>query len=186
VLAPLQGQWNQFPPGQQERLRGVVQRWQAAPALRRGFIERRIARWAALDPQQRAEMGARWKRYRDMPPEQQQGVRDAFRHFRELPPEQRAVLRARYEAMTPTERAAFAAGAEARQRSGVWQSLLADVPAEQRAALRAMWQSFDQQERHSLRRYVRGLPSTERVALRDRLLAMTPAERSDYIARLAR
>jgi len=185
VLAPMQAQWSTLAPRQQQRLRDVAARWQAAPPLRRALIERRIARWAALSPAQRGDLAARYEAFSRLPPEQQQDLREAFRRFRALPPEQRAALRERYDAMSPEERSAFVAGVQAERRSGGWQRLLADVPPAERPALRAMWQSLTLDQRHALRHYARGLSVDARADLRKRLLAMTPAQRDEYIAKLS-
>ena len=128
VLAPVHAEWDQLQPRQQERLRNVVASWQAASPEQRGRIEERVARWARLDPQQRAAAAERLNRFKHMTPEEQAGVREAFRNFGALPPTQRAALRERYQSMSPTERAAFVAGAQAQRRNGAWRELMTDVP----------------------------------------------------------
>jgi hypothetical protein len=184
VLAPVHAQWDQLQPRQQERLRDVAVRWQAASPEQRGKIEARVARWARLDPQQRAAAAERWNRFKRMTPEEQAGVREAFRNFGALPPAQRAALRERYQGMSPSERAAFVAGAQAQRRNGAWRELMADVPPAQRAPLRAMWRAFTPTERSTIRQYLRTLPGAGRPAVRERLLGMDEAQRRAYIATL--
>ena len=184
ALAPLRAQWSQLPPRQQQRFRNIAARWASAPAPQRAAIEQRIARWAAMTPEQRAALRARYEQFRQLGPEQQQQLRAAFQRFRALPPDQRTELRARFEQMTPAERAAFAAGAEAAQRSHGWQRFMAEVPPEQRAKTRAMWQSFDPAQRRTLGQHMKSLSASERSDLRTRLLAMTPIARNEAIAHL--
>ena len=101
-----------------------------------------------------------------------------------LPPAERAALRDRYKTMSPAERAAFVAGAQAQRRNGAWRELMADVPPAQRAPLRAMWRAFTPAERSTVRKYLRTLPEAGRPAVRERLLGMDEAQRRDYIAAL--
>ena len=52
------------------------------------------------------------------------------------------------------------------------------------AVLRAMWFALSAPERQALRRQLRPLAASERTVLGTRLLAMTPAQRSAFIAAL--
>jgi hypothetical protein len=184
ALAPLREQWTGLAPRQQQRFLRIGARWQDAAAAQRAAIEGRIARWAAMTPTERAALRQRYQQFRGLPAEQQQDLRDAFQHFRDLPPEQRQALRQRFEQMTPDERAAAMANTGADKPPRGWQRLFDEVPAEQRASTRAMWLAFGRDERRALRRHVQTLSDADRASLRTQLLAMTPAQRSDFIARL--
>lgn len=184
VLAPLREQWAHLPPSQQQHLQRLAGRAQNAPAARREAIQQGLARWAVMTPEQRATVSSRYQEFRNLAPGQQQGLRDAYQRFGALPPEQRKVLRQRFETMTPAERAAFMAGAEAAQRNQGWQRIMADTPPAERAVTRAMWFALIPAERHALRHHLQPLSASERDDLRSRLLAMTPVQRSAFIAQL--
>ena len=182
VLAPLHAQWDALGPRQQQHFLHVAARWQDAPAPRRAAIAARIASWAEMTPDQRAALRERVGKFRALAPEQQQDLRDAFQRYRELAPAEREALRQRFERLSPGER--DAAVSETRPHRG-WQRVLADVPDAERAPVRAMWLSFTRDERHALRRHAHAMTPAQHDELRARLLAMTPAGRSAFIATLA-
>ena len=184
ALAPLRMQWAQLSTREQQRFRRLAERWQAMPQAHREAVEQRLSRWAAMTPQQRAALGNHYEKFRELPPGQQQQLRDAYHRFGSLPPEQRQALRERFEKMTPGERSAFAAGAATAQRNQGWQKFLADTPPTERAATRAMWFTLSASERRALRRHLRPLSTIARADVRSRLLAMTAAQRSAFIATL--
>lgn len=186
VLAPLHAQWEQLSPAQQQRLRRISARWQTASAPHRAAIEQRLLRWAAMTPEQRSTLGARFEKFSRLAPERKQDLRDAYQRFSALPPEQREALRQRFEKMTPGERAAFAAGAQTVQRNAGWQRFMGDTSADERAAVSAMWLELKPSDRHALRRHVRSMSAAERAQLRTRLLAMTPEQRTAFVAGLPR
>jgi len=184
ALAPLHDQWSRLLPGQQQRFLRIAARWQDAAPPKRAAIEQRIAGWVAMTPEQRAALRTRYKKFHELPPDEQQDLRDAFQHFRDLPPDQRQALRERFDRMSPAERDAMLAKAASEPSHPVWPRVFADVPGEQRAAMRALWLGLDREQRHALRRHVQSLPLDDRAALRTRLLAMTPAQRVEFIATL--
>ncbi|MEP6511812.1 MAG: DUF3106 domain-containing protein, partial [Dokdonella sp.] len=184
ALAPLRMQWAQFSDREQQHFRRLAARWQGLPQARRDAVEQRLRHWATMTPQQRAALGSHYEKFRELPAGQQQQLRDTYHRFGSLPPEQRQALRERFEKMTPAERSAFIAGVVTEQHNQGAQRFLADTPPAERAAMRAMWFALSAPERQALRRQLRPLAASERTVLGTRLLAMTPAQRSAFIAAL--
>jgi len=176
ALAPLRTQWDALAPAEQDRLLRAAARWQVAPAARRARIEARIERWATLAPAQRERIAARIERFRALPPPRQQALRDAYRRFHALPPDERAALRRRFAAGTG------AAADEANADGGPESMPGSRMPDD----LRAFRLALDAGDRQALHAWWRALPPDRRAAERARVLAMEPAARSAWIARLPR
>ncbi|HEY7873204.1 MAG TPA: hypothetical protein VIC31_10860, partial [Rudaea sp.] len=110
-------------------------------------------------------------------------IRQAFKRFGSLPPEQREKLREKFKQMSPAERRAFIAGAQAQNQAGNAREFLRSIPPEERQPTRQMLQALSPAERRAFRQTWRGLPENQRDAYRHNLLHMTPQQRSTELAK---
>ena len=182
VLAPFEDTWDTLSDDTQSKLREGARRWQSMDAEQRRGAAERFAQWQRLPPPRRAELRRRYDAFRALPPERQLRLRRAWQRFRALPPAERAELRQRWQSMSPAERRAFAAGAEAgaRARGGG-----ARMRAE-REESRAMFEALTPERQRVLRAHMASLSRPARQTLRRELLALDPAARDARIDALAR
>ena len=93
ILAPLAAEWNRLDPASRKRWLGVAKRYPKMTPIGQKRVQTRMTKWAALTPQQRAEARAN---YQTMKRKRASG---------ELQREWQ-----RYQALSPGEREALAAG----------------------------------------------------------------------------
>ena len=107
AAAPLPA-WEQLTPAQREQLIAPVrERWNAEPAQRARMLAH-AERWRQLTPEQRKRAHRGVDRWQHMPPEQREQMRAVFAHVRALPETERRAFMARWQAMTPEQKRAWA------------------------------------------------------------------------------
>jgi hypothetical protein len=89
VLTPLERDWNNISPGQQQKWAELANRFPALPSDDRSRVQQRIAEWSRLTPQQRASARLNFQEARQLSPEERQQQWEAYRA---LPTDQRRAL----------------------------------------------------------------------------------------------
>jgi len=105
LLASMEQQWAQLPPGRQVALATGAKRFLTMDAIRHEQATRRFAQWNAMTDEERAAIAERFAEFRSLPPREKARIRRNALRFNNLSPEQRQRLRQRFQDLPPEERA---------------------------------------------------------------------------------
>ncbi|WP_413975582.1 DUF3106 domain-containing protein [Stenotrophomonas acidaminiphila] len=139
------------------------------------------AHWPALAPARQRELRARYAAWRALPESERQRVRRAAADMAALPPAEREALRNRFVALDRLHRDGWRLGPQLGAHYPKLQPLLGYLPEHQRAPMLALLYQLDATQLAQLGMLSQRTPPQERDALRERLLALPPAQRADWL-----
>lgn len=179
--AGLAGLFERLPPAAQSQLRRNAERWQGwSPAAQADF-RTRVAQWDALARAERDATREGYLAWRALPAAEQVQVQAAAAQFAVLPPDVQSAWRAQFDAMDRSERRGWLLGPALGADYALLQPLLAQVPESEHAKLLATLRAMTPQQRRELGVLAQRTPPTGREALRRELLAVSAADRADWL-----
>lgn len=137
--------------------------------------------WQQLDAAGRAEVRARYEAWGALSEADRARIREAQARFASLPPDQQQALRTQFQAMDALHRGAWLLGPRLGRYYVSLQPLFGFVPPAQRAPALAMLRSLDEPQLQQLAVIAQRTPPQDRAALRNELLALTPAARAQWL-----
>jgi len=106
--------WNKLKPAQREALKPLQQDWATIDAARKQKWVQIADRMPNMPPDERARVQARMTEWARMTPQQRGEARLRYEESRQMPPEDRRSRWAAYQTLSPEEKRALAARADAR------------------------------------------------------------------------
>ena len=141
------------------------------------------ARWAQLAPAQQRDLRARYAAWRGLPETERQRVRLAAAELAALPAAEREVLHARFAGLDRLHRDGWQLGPRLGALYPQLQPLLGYLPEAQRAPMLALLHQLDAAQLAQLGLLSQRTPPQERAALREELLAVPAAGRTQWLRR---
>ncbi len=151
---------------------------QAAPVAR---VQTPQAAWATMTPQLKRELRARYAAWQALPEAERQRIAQAAAALAAMPAAQRDALQAHFQGMDQMHRDGWLLGPRLGALYAKLQPLLGYLPAEQREPMLALLHQLDAAQLEQLSLISQRTPPQERVALREQLLALAPAQRAAWL-----
>jgi hypothetical protein len=158
-------------------------RLRAMTAEQRTLFEQRAAEWEALPQAQRAERRARYQAWRELGEGERAALRVIAAQFAGFPLERQQALQTQFAALDDSEHRGWRLGPALGADYEKLHPLIAYVPAEQRQPLLAALRAMDVPQRAELAVLAQRTPPQDRQALREELLAESPAQVGAWLRR---
>jgi hypothetical protein len=151
------------------------------PAAPVASVQTPQAAWATMTPQLKRDLRARYAAWQALPEAERQRIGQAATALAALPATQRDALQAHFLGMDRLHRDGWLLGPRLGTLYAKLQPLLGYLPAEQREPMLALLHQLDAAQLEQLSLISQRTPPQERVALREQLLALAPAQRAAWL-----
>jgi len=183
LLQPIRASWDSLPPKDAEQILANARTWLAADPEQQQALRDRHAAWMELPPPQRAAARQRLQAWESLSPAQREALKEGSRRFAELPPNLQEQARERFRELPLEARLAYLLPAEQRAAAALAQRLFPFVGEGEREASLAMLAGLGKDGRNRFEQMARRMSPQQREALRQRLLALPPEQRQQFLDR---
>lgn len=174
---------DRLPGPAQAALRHNLEQWEAWTPAQRDAFRQRAAQWDLLPRAERDRRREQYQAWQALPASERAQVQVVATHYAAMPPDVRAAWRAQFDALDRSEQRGWLLGPSLGADYARLQPLLAQAPEAQREPLLRVLQAMTSQQRAELGVLAQRTPPDARDTLRRELLAVSPAERSDWLWR---
>lgn len=174
---------DRLPPASQAVLRHNLDQWDAWTPAQRDAFRQRAAQWDLLPRAERDRRREQYHAWQALPAAERSQIQLVTTHYAAMPPDVRAAWRAQFDALDRSDQRGWLLGPSLGADYARLQPLLAQAPEAQREPLLRVLQAMPSQQRHELGVLAQRTPPDARDKLRRELLAVSPAERSDWLWR---
>jgi hypothetical protein len=181
ALAPFKTMMEGLPAPLRERLLQQARSWIALSPEQQAALRANLMAWDNKAPQDKLRLRERFEAWEQLDAASQAAALAAAEHYALMPLEQRQALRQRFDELSPDQRQRFLFDPANRVAMDLANELFPFIPAAERADSLAMLRALSPSEVKALRAELGRLPLERRDAVRQRLLALDPAARAEFL-----